>query len=100
MQDQVTNTITIHIMDRELKIKCPKDKTSELQEAATYLDNKMREIHQGNKLITIDRVAITAALNITNELILTKQQSQLIIRDLNQRLTNIKNKLSTAGVIS
>jgi cell division protein ZapA len=94
MSNSVTdNTVTINIMDRELKIKCPKDKVAELQEAATYLDNKMREIHHSNKLITIDRVAITAALNIAHELIIEKQNPQVNIGDLNKRLLDLKNKL-------
>ena len=81
-------------MDRELKIKCPKEKANELLKTAAYLDNKMREIYHGNKLITIDRIAITAALNITHELMLAKQQSQLGLCDLNKRLLNLKNKLT------
>jgi cell division protein ZapA len=83
-------------MDREFNIKCPKDKIDELQEAAAYLDNKMRETHSGNKLIPIDRVAITAALNIVHELTLEKQQSQSHVGNLSERLLNLKNKLCQA----
>jgi cell division protein ZapA len=77
-------------MNREFQIKCPEDKVANLKEAVTFLDNKMRQIHHGDKLITIDRVAIAAALNITNELILEKQQSY----GVNKRLQGLKNKLS------
>ena len=45
MSDSITNnTVNIKVMDRELKIKCPEDKRAELQEAANYLDSKMREV--------------------------------------------------------
>jgi cell division protein ZapA len=97
MQNSMIDIITICVMDRELKIRCPKDKTTELKEAAKYLDNKMREIYQANKLVTIDRVAITAALNIVYELMIAKQQSQLDNGDLNKRINNLKNKLSIIG---
>jgi cell division protein ZapA len=93
MPNSVTDTVTINIMDREFKIKCPNDKVAELQEAATYLDDKMRDTYHGNKLIPIDRIAITAALNIVHELILEKQQPKSHICDLNERLLNLKNKL-------
>ena len=82
MQNPVTNTVTISILDREFKIKCPKDKTAELKKAADYLDNKIKEVHRGNRLATFDRVAITAALNIAHELILT-----------DKCLLNLKNKI-------
>jgi cell division protein ZapA len=87
------DTVIINILGREFKIKCPKDKVAELKEAANYLNEKMQEIHHGDKLITIDRVAVTAALNIAHELILAKQQSQSNIYGLDKRLLNIKNKL-------
>lgn len=82
MPNSITSTVVINVLDRELKIKCPKDKIAELQTAASYLDDKMRQIHNGNKLIPIDRIAITAALNIAHELI-----------TLEEYLTNLKTKL-------
>lgn len=88
-----TDTVIINILGREFKIKCPKDKVTELKKAANYLNEKMQEIHHGDKLITIDRVAVTAALNIAHELILAKQQPQSDIYNLDKRLLNIKNKL-------
>lgn len=96
MQKSLNDTVIISVMDRELKIKCPHDKIAELKQAAAYLDNKMREVHHGNNLITIDRVAITAALNITHELILTKQQSQSSIDDFKKRLLDLTNKIQVA----
>lgn len=96
MSNTITDTVTINIMDREFKIKCPKDKITELQEAATYLDNKMRDIHNGNKTITIDRIAVTAALNIAHELVLAKQVNQVNLDSgglINERLLNLNNKL-------
>lgn len=96
MINSTTDTVTVSILGREFKIKCPKDKIAELKKAATYLDSKMQEVHHGNKLITIDRVAITAALNIANELILTKQQVQLDTCDFNNRLSKMHQTLANA----
>ena len=87
-----TDTVTVNILDREFKIKCPEDKVAELKKAASYLNSKMQEVHHGNKLITIDRVAITAALNIAHELILAKQQSQSD-HDLDNRLNKLRQTL-------
>ena len=99
MQDLEIDIAKISIMGREFKIKCPKDKVSELQKAASYLEGKMAEVKQGNNLITIDRVAITAALNIAHELMLEKEHSEVQSDSFNksdERFSNLKQKLDQA----
>ncbi|MCW3147564.1 cell division protein ZapA [Stutzerimonas stutzeri] len=63
------NTVTVHIMDKEYCISCPPEERSNLENAARYLDRKMREIRSSGKVIGADRVAVMAALNITHELL-------------------------------
>lgn len=99
MQNPEIDIAVVNIMGREFKIKCPKNKINELQKAATYLNEKMQDVQRGDKFITIDRIAITAALNIAHELILEKQHFQAHagdISELNQRLFTLKNKLNQA----
>ncbi|MDX1370765.1 cell division protein ZapA [Pseudomonas sp.] len=69
-----SNTVTVHILDKEYCIACPPDERSNLESAARYLDGKMREIRSSGKVIGADRIAVMAALNITNDL-LHKQQN-------------------------
>jgi cell division protein ZapA len=96
MITSAAETVIINILDREFKIKCPTDKVAELKKAASYLSDKMQEVRHGNKFITIDRVAVIAALNIAHELILEKQQSQLYNCDLNIRLNKLRQALAEA----
>jgi cell division protein ZapA len=70
-----TNTVTVHILDKEYCIACPAEERDNLEGAARYLDGKMREIRSGGKVIGADRIAVMAALNITHDL-LHKQQRQ------------------------
>ncbi|MBU0744152.1 MAG: cell division protein ZapA [Gammaproteobacteria bacterium] len=89
----------INIMGREFKIKCPKDKINELQKAADYLNSKMQEVQHGDRLIGIDRVAITAALNIAHELILEKQSLKTDFSNngmLDKRVSDLKQKVDQA----
>ena len=67
------NTVTVHILDKEYCIACPADERSNLESAARYLDGKMREIRSSGKVVGADRIAVMAALNITQDL-LHKQQ--------------------------
>ena len=64
-----SNTVTVHILDKEYCIACPQDERANLESAARYLDGKMREIRSSGKVIGADRVAVMAALNITHELL-------------------------------
>ncbi len=64
-----SNTVTVHILDKEYCIACPPEERSNLEGAASYLDRKMREIRSGGKVIGADRIAVMAALNITHELL-------------------------------
>ena len=96
---QEIDIVAINVMGREFKIKCPKDKTSELQGASDYLNEKMQEVKHGDNHISIDRVAITAALNIAHELILEKQKAENNSSNFNtlgQKVFDLKDKLDKA----
>lgn len=67
------NTVTLQILDKEYRIACPAEERDNLESAARYLNDKMREIRSSGKVIGADRIAVMAALNITHEL-LHKQQ--------------------------
>lgn len=88
------NTVTVRILDKEYCIACPPEEQFNLENAARYLDGKMREIRNRGKVIGSDRIAVMAALNITHELLQKKQpserkpdiQQQRQIRDLLERV--------------
>lgn len=67
------NTIALSILGREYRINCPDGAESELKEAARYLHEKMEDIKTASssagKVVSTDRIAIIAALNITHELL-------------------------------
>lgn len=68
------NTVTLHILDKEYRIACPAEERDNLESAARYLNDKMREIRSSGKVIGADRIAVMAALNITHELLHKQQQ--------------------------
>jgi cell division protein ZapA len=64
-----STTVTVMILDKEYCIACPAEARGNLENAARYLDGKMREIRSTGKVIGADRVAVMAALNITHDLL-------------------------------
>lgn len=69
-------SIEIHILGRAFKVACPREEESALITAADYLDEKMREIRDRNKVIGTERIAIMAGLNLAHEL-LAQQDGEL-----------------------
>ncbi len=99
MASTEADVVAVNIFEREFKIKCPKDKVMELQQAAKYLNEKMQEVSHGDEFITIDRVAITAALNIAHELILAKHSSLNPVSNsdmLGEQLLRLNEKVDQA----
>ena len=62
-------TLDVTILGREFKIACAEGERAELKEAVAYLDRQMRDIRDRGKVTGVDRIAVMAALNITNELL-------------------------------
>jgi cell division protein ZapA len=62
-------TLDINLLGRDYKVACKEHERAELMEAVAYLDRQMREIRGGGKIAGVDRIAVMAALNITNELL-------------------------------
>ena len=72
MSNTKVKTLDVTILDREFRVACPEDERAELLEAVSYLDKKMREVRDTGKVISVERIAIMAALNIAHELLTTR----------------------------
>ena len=109
-QDHRSLALDVHILGRVYKVACQESERKALLEAVTLLDTNMRKIHESNKAIGIERVAVIAALNLANELLLSRQdveQAQQIantkpddvvylqhrLRDLSQSIDQVLNDL-------
>ena len=61
--------INIQILDKEYLIGCTDDEKEALLEAASHLDERMREIRDQGKVLGNERIAVITALNLANELL-------------------------------
>lgn len=94
--NEKNGVVSIRLLDREYQIKCPAEKLADLQEAATYLDSKMRQAQENGKTLGIDRLIMIAALNITSEMVSLKRQKDCYIDNMNLRIQEIQNKIDQA----
>ena len=89
--------IKVRILDKEFRVSCTKEAEPALYEAASYLDNQMRQIRQSGRVIGAERIAIMAALNLSHELLALKQKtSDEDVEILRDRLQALQQKIDGA----
>tara|TARA_B100001093_G_scaffold454543_2_gene463969 strand:+ start:6175 stop:6462 length:288 start_codon:yes stop_codon:yes gene_type:complete len=60
-------TVRVQILGREYPVACPAGQEHELEAAADFVDNRMREIQEKTGNSALERLAVMAALNIAHE---------------------------------
>ena len=91
-----TKTLKIKILDRELHVACPEEERGELLDAVAYLDKKMHEIRDAGKIVSVERIAIMAALNITHELLSVKVGRGFDLADFKRRINSMGTAIDEA----
>ncbi|EAW32877.1 hypothetical protein GP2143_16516 [marine gamma proteobacterium HTCC2143] len=94
-------TVIVKLLDKEYQVACPPGQQQALVRSANYLDNQMRNIRSTGKVIGLERIAVMAALNISNELLQQDPDSSEIapaapngsqVKNLNDKLDEALNR--------
>ena len=88
--------IEVTILDRTLKIACREDEKADLLRAVDYLDAKMREVRDNGKVLSVERVAIMAALNIAHELLMAQRASGFDSEAFERRMKSMVEAIDQA----
>ena len=88
--------IEVTVLDRTLKIACKEDEKADLLNAVEYLDAKMREIKTNSKALSVERVAIMAALNIAHELLSAQRASGFDSEAFERRMKSMAEAIDEA----
>ena len=88
--------IEVSILDRTLKIACREDEKADLLRAVEVLDAKMREIRGQSKVLSVERVAIMAALNIAHDLLLAQRASGFDTEAFQRRMKSMAEAIDQA----
>ena len=85
-----TETFSVHILGKDYQVACPLEDRDALLRAAAELDKRMRTIRQSGSVIGIERIAVMAALNLSNEVLqgsdANTENDKALLKDLHQRL--------------
>lgn len=95
MIDKSDNTtVSVKILDKEYQVSCRQDEVDALTASARYLDQQMRSIRESGKVFGLDRIAVMAALNLSNELLQKRtavddvtREADVMVKQLTERIT-------------
>lgn len=88
--------VTIRILDKDYQVACPEDERPALLEAARLLNDRMKQIRDGGKVIGVDRIAVMAALNISHELLETRAGRGSGSEPLSRKIHMLQEKVEQA----
>lgn len=90
---QAASAIAVQILDREYRIACAESEREALLRAAAGLDQRMRELKANNKTLTMERVAVLAALTIAAEAMHTQNDAASLSGQIDQELKRLNARL-------
>ena len=93
---EASQPVAVQILDREYVVGCAPEQRGGLIEAAQRLDADMRRLRNAARTVSVDRIAVLAALNIAHELIQQQRSGQQHELDLSRALNNLREKLDGA----
>jgi cell division protein ZapA len=95
--NQKSKTLDVNIMGRTYKVACSDEERNALLAAVAYLDRKMTEIKNAGRVASAERIAVMAALNITHELLSSRNHAGgFDIEGLRRRMAAMEATLDQA----
>lgn len=96
MTDKEMARVNVRILEKEYFIACPTEERSDLLDSAEFLNNKMREIRDSGKVVGLDRIAVIAALNLANELLLLRNKDRRSEEEFGGRIRAMRERIDGA----
>jgi cell division protein ZapA len=87
-----SEALSIEILDKQYTVTCPPEEKQALLESAKILNDRLREVRGGGKVLGTERMAVMTALNIIHEYtLLQKAHTQV-----DSTLERLSGKISEA----
>ncbi len=96
MSDPEPTRVTVRILEKEYFVACQPEERVNLLDSAAYLNRQMKEIRDTGKVMGADRIAVMAALNITNELLQLRERDSGTQAEFGNRLKTLRERVETA----
>ena len=88
--------VSVTILDKKYQFACGPDQRSDLIEAARQLDERMNEIKETGRLMSLERIALQAALNFSAELVTMRRTENIREEKIDSKIRMLADQLDDA----
>ena len=88
--------VSVTILDRKYQFACEPDQRNALIEAARQLDECMTEIKDSGRLMSLERIALQAALNFSAELVQLRLSENIREEKIDNKIRMLADQLDDA----
>jgi cell division protein ZapA len=79
--------VRVSILGKEYQVACPPEERADLHASARLLDERMRSVRDGGRVVGADRIAVMVALNLAHEMLVCSRNLELVETRTPDRLT-------------
>ncbi len=88
--------VSVIILDKKYQFACGPDERNDLVEAARQLDESMTEIKDSGRLMSLERIALQAALNFSAELMKLKRHEDIRQDKFDSKIRKLADQIDDA----
>ena len=88
--------VSVIILDKKYQFACDPEQRNDLIEAARQLDETMTEIKDSGRLMSLERIALQAALNFSAELMKLRATENFRQEKLDSRIRILADQIDDA----
>ena len=88
--------VSVTILDKKYQFACPPEQRADLVEAARQLDERMSEIKDSGRLMSLERIALQAALNFSAELLELRHAENFRKENFDSRIRLLADQIDDA----
>ncbi len=88
--------VSVTILDKKYQFACEPDQRNDLIEAARILDERMNEIKDTGRLMSLERIALQAALNFSAEIVKLRANENYRQENIDSRIRLLADQIDDA----
>lgn len=88
--------VSVIILDKKYQFACDPEQRNDLVEAARQLDETMSEIKDTGRLMSLERIALQAALNFSAELMKLKANEEYRQDKIDSKIRKLADQIDDA----
>lgn len=88
--------VSVIILEKKYQFACSPEQRNDLVEAARHLDECMSQIKESGRLMSLERIALQAALNFSADLLRLQRNETLRQERIDQRIRSLADSIDDA----